>query len=130
MFGLVSAGPGTSVVESACAENSACASWMVILPPSGRKYSDIQAMWCWAVFGWATALPRLAETVKTSPALTESGASITGACFSTFQSAFWIVLLNSDMTFSCLRLRRQPSTFGAPPPPGRRKKMPLERKEG
>src|SRR5574344_2891791 len=75
-----------------CAENSQRASSIEVLEPSGTKWRAIHWMKCVGVFGWGTCLPTMTVTASASPAAASAAQSITGTCFSLFQSA---VLTNS-----------------------------------
>src|SRR5208337_2394971 len=75
--------------DSPCAVKSHRATWNGNFDPSGWKNTSIHRMWCGVVFGWVISLPTLTVTGTAAPFFTESGASMTGTCFSFFQSADW-----------------------------------------
>ena len=75
--------------EAPCATNSYRAIWCGNFSPSGRKNSVIQLIWCSVVLGWAISFPIVTLTSKSSSAFAASAHSMTGTCFSDFQSASW-----------------------------------------
>jgi len=75
--------------EAPCAPNSYRPIWWGNFSPSGKKNSVIQLIWCSVVLGWAISFPIVTLTSKRSSAFIASAQSITGTCFSAFQSASW-----------------------------------------